>query len=172
MEYLSQSQLAALAVFFVTAAAADLKTATVDVTATLQPACLAGTTSSGAVSFGTLNFGNQVFLTRSVGVSATAIGAGAIDIKCNAGVAYKVLLSAGNSGSVADRRMTRAETGETIRYNLFVDAAYAVVWDNQTGVSATATGSTEILPVYGRINPQPTPSPGVYSDTILVTVAW
>ncbi|MGN8543862.1 spore coat protein U domain-containing protein [Bradyrhizobium sp. 13971] len=39
-------------------------------------------------------------------------------------------------------------------------------------VPGTGTGLAQNLAVYGRVLPQGTPSPGVYSDTVVVTVTY
>ena len=55
--------------------------------------------------------------------------------------------------------------------------ACTTVWGNTTGaggnvVSKTADGTVQSTQVFGRVPPQLTPSAGVYTDTVTVTVTY
>ncbi|MBI3311355.1 MAG: spore coat protein U domain-containing protein [Serratia liquefaciens] len=152
------------------AANADSKTATLGVSATLLKACEAGSSSGGNVSFGSLNFGTVYFLSTSVSVAGQQ-NAGAIRVKCNNGTSYNVLLGGGQSGNVAARYLKSA-AGQQVNYNLYTNSAHSTLWDNLTGVSQTANGQDNWLPVYGMIPVQATPPVGSYTDTVQVTINW
>ncbi|OKB65844.1 spore coat protein U [Serratia marcescens] len=149
---------------------ADVSTATVGVSATLVKSCVAGTTSGGNTTFGTFNFGTVYFLNTAIQVTGQA-NAGALQINCNNGTSYTVLLSGGQSGNAASRYLQSA-AGARVNYNLYTSASYATVWDNVTGVTQTATGQSVWLPVYGMIPVQATPATGAYTDTVQVTINW
>ena len=85
---------------------ADVSTATVGVSATLVKSCVAGTTSGGNTTFGTFNFGTVYFLNTAIKVTGQA-NAGALQINCNNGTSYTVLLSGGQSGNTAARYLQR-----------------------------------------------------------------
>ena len=163
--------LAAVLMVPVLPATAVTKTASVGFSATLVAACTAGTTTNGTVSFGTLNFGTVSFLSRPVSVAGQQ-NAGAIQIRCNNGTAWRVGLGGGNSGNTAARYLVGGPSAQRITYNLYTNAAYTTVWDNTTGVAGIGNGQTVYLPVYGRIPAQATPGVGSYSDTVQVTVTW
>ncbi|UWU14363.1 spore coat protein U domain-containing protein [Rhizobium sullae] len=38
--------------------------------------------------------------------------------------------------------------------------------------SGDGNGAAQLLTVYGRVQPQTTPSPGVYTDTVVVIVTY
>nr|WP_236712542.1 spore coat U domain-containing protein [Serratia symbiotica] len=120
-------------------------------------ACEASSTSSGNNSFGSLNFGALYSLSSAVS-AASQQNAGAIRVKCNNGTSYTVLLSGGRSGNTAARYLQSA-TGQRVNYNLYISAAHSTVWNNVTGVSQTANGVDNWLPVYGLIPAQTTPPP-------------
>lgn len=88
-----------------------------------------------------------------------------------------ITLSAGASNSFAPRKM--ASGGNTLSYNLYQDSARSVIWGDGTGGSMAETlnltqgvlGATTTATVYGLI-PSQDPAPGVYADTIMVTVAY
>ncbi|MCC4104480.1 Csu type fimbrial protein [Serratia ureilytica] len=149
---------------------ADVSTATVGVSATLVKSCVAGTTSGGNTTFGTFSFGTVYFLNTAIKVTGQA-NAGALQINCNNGTSYTVLLSGGQSGNTASRYLQSA-AGARVNYNLYTSASYATVWDNVTGVTQTATGQSVWLPVYGMIPVQATPATGAYTDTVQVTINW
>ncbi len=144
---------------------ADVSTATVGVSATLVNSCVAGNTT-----FGTFNFGTVYFLNTAIKITGQA-NAGALQINCNNGTSYTVLLSGGQSGNTAARYL-QSSAGARVNYNLYTSGSYATVWDNVTGVTQTATGQSVWLPVYGMIPVQTTPATGTYTDTVQVTINW
>lgn len=150
---------------------ASTKTATISISANIVPACTAGTNVSGSTSFGTLDFGTQYQLIQPVAVTGQT-NSGAIAVQCAAGVVYKVVMNAGNSGNVSQRYMQGTVLTRYVLYNLYTDAAHTTIWDNLTGVSKTATGLAESLPVYGLVPVQTTPATDSYTDAITVTVSW
>lgn len=96
-------------------------------------------------------------------------------------IPYTVTLSQGHSNNYAMRRMTNG--GNRLTYNLYRDSTRQTIWGNGTGGSATVAGNILLdllglspptnLPVYGRILPgQITAVPGIYADTITVTVTY
>ena len=149
---------------------ADSKTANIGVSATVLSACEAGSSSGGNVSFGSLNFGTVYFLTTAVSVAGQQ-NSGAIRVKCNNGTSYNVLLGGGQSGNTAARYLQSA-TSQRVNYNLYTNSAHSVIWDNLNGVSQTANGQDNWLPVYGMIPVQSTPPVGSYTDTVQVTINW
>jgi spore coat protein U-like protein len=111
----------------------------------------------------------------STGVLATNVDAtGLVSVTCTAGTSYTVALGGGNAGSPASRKMSKG--AERVSYGLFKDAARAQVWGDASlpgsTVAGTGTGLTQNLAVFGRVPAQPTPSAGVYSDTVVVTVSY
>lgn len=90
------------------------------------------------------------------------------------GTDYSVALSAGQNASGSQRRMINA--GEYVAYNLYQDSGRTEPWGDGgatgTVLSGTGTGANEEVIVYGRVPSQDTPSPGTYTDTVQVTIAW
>jgi spore coat protein U-like protein len=108
---------------------------------------------------------------------------GTISVACSGtageSVSYRVSLGAGVSGSVAARRMSSPTSPFALAYNLHTDAARTVVWGDGSGSSVMLNG-TLTLPVsgsssvsatvYGRMPARQNVFPGVYADSITVTV--
>ena len=76
------------------------------VSATLVKSCVAGTTSGGNTTFGTFNFGTVYFLNTAIKVTGQA-NAGALQINCNNGTSYTVLLS-GDRAAIPPRAICKA----------------------------------------------------------------
>ncbi len=65
--------------------------------------------------------------------------------------------------------------GATIGYTLYRDAARTQLWGTTTGAdtfAGTGAGVAQSVTVYGRVPAQATPAPGVYADTVNVTVTY
>lgn len=121
------------------------------------------------VSNATLDFGARPVLSANVDASTN------LSISCSRTLPYSVALDGGLTGATnpSQRAMTRA--GEQVYYGLYRNSARTQPWGATTNVdtySATGTGLAQSLPVYGRVPPQTTPSPGTYTDTVVVTLTY
>lgn len=97
---------------------------------------------------------------------------GSVTVRCDAAVAFVVALGPGN-GSYAARKMIGG--GQVLLYNLFLDPNHLTVWGDGSGGSGSVSRSStgEVLPIYGRApGGQSQLKPGMYSDTITVTVTY
>jgi spore coat protein U-like protein len=87
-----------------------------------------------------------------------------------------VTLSTGASGNYTSRSLTSGSN--TLRYNLFVNAALTQIWGNGGGgsqsQSLTVNGfpGTATATIYGAVTALQDPAPGSYTDTITVTVNY
>ena len=131
-------------------------------------------------STSTVDFGNI----NDIGTTKRDYTAqGAVNSTCNYGTPYSIYLGDGNNRIAGSfRRMTNSNN-EFIPYQLYKDSNYSTVWDatggvtsvgGAGGVSKTGTGSAQTTTVYGKI-PQGTAiasRPGVYSDSVVVTVTY
>lgn len=97
--------------------------------------------------------------------------AGSITWNCPGAGAVLVLLSAGASGSAADRALVSG--ADRLAYNLYVDAARTVVWGDLTGGTGpnllAGGNGRQTTPVYGRIPAQQDVRAGTYGDTVVAT---
>jgi spore coat protein U-like protein len=131
------------------------------VSATVDNTCL--------VSATLLDFGSQGLLNANVDAT------NAITVRCTSGTPWAASLNAGSGtgGTVNLRKMT-GPGGATVAYTIYRDSARTEVWGDGTSgtltVSGTGTGGDQPQTGYGRVNAQATPAPGLYSDTIVVTV--
>lgn len=129
------------------------------VRATVVPNC--------SVTAQNINFGNHGVLDTNIDAT------GDLGVTCTPGAPYTIALSNGLTGtSPTQRRM--ALGAQAVLYGLYLDAARSLPWGSSAGqlLSSTGTGALQNVPVYGRVLPQLTPSPGTYSDTVVVTVAY
>lgn len=100
---------------------------------------------------------------------------GGVGITCTPGTPYTVSLNNGATGSApAARKMSKG--AETVTYGLYKDNARSQVWGDASTpgstVAGTGNGAVQNLTVYGRVPAQTTPSAGVYTDTVVVTVTY
>jgi spore coat protein U-like protein len=121
------------------------------------------------VSVANLNFG-------STGVLRTALNAtGSITVTCTNAAPYTVALDGGMSGASNPAQRKMAQAAEQITYGLYQDSGRAVPWGDSVGVSTkagTGSGLAQTLTVYGRVPAQNTPTPGTYSDTVVMTISY
>jgi spore coat protein U-like protein len=116
-----------------------------------------------------VNFGSS-------GVLQAALPAtGTIGVTCTNSAPYTISLDGGNAAASdpALRKMTRLS--EEITYGLYQNAGYTQPWGDSLGVntmSNVGTGLTQNFTVYGRVPAQQTPSPGTYTDTVVVTLNY
>jgi spore coat protein U-like protein len=149
-------------------------------TGTLCPALTAGTATWGftaraivqakcVLSSAAINFG------APTGISANIDASTNLSLACSSALPYQLQLNGGVSGATDPtfRRMTKG--AEFVRYGLYRNATRTQPWGSTLGtntVSGTGTGLTVSVPVYGRVPVQATPSPGTYTDTVVVTVNY
>ncbi|MFL6602641.1 MAG: spore coat U domain-containing protein [Steroidobacteraceae bacterium] len=134
---------------------------------------------------------------QSCGVSATAVAFGSYDpssatardstgtitVTCTAtllgiGASWDIPLSTGGSGSFTPRRLFNG--GNSMQYNLYINAARTQVWGDATGGTAKVSDSQFVLvgtsqysyTTYGRIPALQNLGPGTYTDTITVTLNY
>jgi spore coat protein U-like protein len=108
-------------------------------------------------------------------LTANTTAIGTVNVQCTAGASYTVALDNGQNYS-GSRRVANAAQTVFVPYQLYQDSSYSVSWGAQQGVNTqadTGTGLNQALSVYGLIPAQATtPAPGVYSDTVVVTVTY
>jgi spore coat protein U-like protein len=136
------------------------------------------TASTTGVAFGTYDplSAAPADSTGNVTIVCTYVSGGA------AQVAYSVALSAGSSGTYVQRQLQAG--APSLTYNLFIDSARSAVWGDGSAGTSVASGSATIGPgvgngrredsrtIYGRIPAAQDALPGVYSDSIVVTLVF
>lgn len=135
--------------------------ATFGVQATVPANCLIATQN--------IDFGTAGILGSNVDAT------GQVSVTCTPATAYTISLNNGITGTgPTARRMTLG--AQAVTYGLFKDNARSQPWGDATTpgstVPGTGSGVTQAYTVYGRVPPQTTPSPGTYTDTVVVTVTY
>lgn len=94
-------------------------------------------------------------------------------------IKVRAAISAGASGSTAQRQMVSASSPVPLLYNLFQDAGYTTVWTDSLGgsgidLNVPRGGSAQMkLPVFGRVPAsQSGVRPGAYVDSLVLTVRY
>lgn len=132
------------------------------------PAASACTVTTTPVSFG----GYDVF------AATPADSVGVITVDCAVNMFVTVALSgSGVTGSFNPRQMNSLIFNDSLRYNLYTDATYSVIWGDGTGGTNTIRRrinekKARIFTVYGRIPPLQDVSAGPYADSVVITVIF
>jgi spore coat protein U-like protein len=149
------------------AGAASVTTA-LSVSVTVAPTC---TVSANPLLFGTYTPGDG-----GLNGNTTLL------VRCSRGAAFTVALDAGaGGGTLAQRLMTQGAAH--LQYNLYTSAARTSVWGDGSLSSATVAGVGKGLAgneaitetVYGTLPDNAANRrlpPGLYSDTVLVTISY
>jgi spore coat protein U-like protein len=135
--------------------------AATSVTATVPAICY--------VTTATLNFGTLGLLGSNVDAPGT------IGVQCSISQSYTVGLDGGQAGATDPTLRKMSKGSEQIIYGLYRDSARSLPWGSTAGtntVSGLGNTTVQSLAVYGRIPAQSTPSPGLYADTVVVTVSY
>ncbi len=114
-----------------------------------------------------VNFGAHGSLQHNVDAT------GSVSVQCTPATDYTIKLNGGNAdGASTARQMSKGS--ETVAYDLYRDGARSQHWGDSEGSVAAdiGNGTEQMHTVYGRVPPQPTPTAGTYTDTVIVTVDY
>lgn len=96
-----------------------------------------------------------------------------LSVTCTAGTRYWISLDDGQAGTYnpANRRMQSG--ADRVSYGLYTNASRTDAWGSGwDAVFGTASGGTVDLTIYGRVPPQSSVPPGIYTDTVIVTINY
>jgi len=124
-----------------------------------------------------VNFGSYDSLSQQAVNSA-----GSVEISCGTDtigdvLSYSVELSGAKKGSTP--REMKGPSGNSLTYNLYTDVGRAIIWGDGKGSTATVTDSytftvlccvTRTYTDYGRLDGGQNVRPGIYSDSITISV--
>ncbi|HET7707828.1 MAG TPA: spore coat U domain-containing protein [Thermoanaerobaculia bacterium] len=141
---------------------------TLTITLIVARAC---TVSAFSIAFGNYD---TVGANEATPLDATA----PIDVRCTAGTTATVILDAGMHASGGERRLMSAG-GDYLRYNVFMDATRASVWNDVTVKTGTAVSmNTPVVlnpggsVLFGRVFAGQDVPAGTYTDTLQATVNY
>jgi spore coat protein U-like protein len=117
----------------------------------------------------TLDFGTVSDLTSDRDETST------FSVQCTNTTPYDIGLNEGTTsgGTVATRKMT--SSSETVDYRMYSDPSRSTVWGNTVGtdtIGGTGNGAAQAFTIYGRAPVQTTPGPGLYTDTVTITIIF
>ncbi len=117
-----------------------------------------------------LDFGSASSLAARHDQSSTIL------VRCPLNIQWTMGLDDGVNASSGARQMRNSNSGQVVRYELYKDFGHMQRWGNAGGELASGAGAGELNPssstVYGRVPAQATAPPGVYSDTVTVTLTY
>lgn len=137
------------------------------------PALAAHATCS--VSAGNLSFGPYDPLS-----AAPVTTSGTITVSCNQSPPPTVRIEIGPSavsGGFFPRRMQRIGAADTLAYDLYVDPGASTVWGDGSAGTATQTQTVRknqpwTATVYGVVPGGQDVTPGVYADSLAITIVF
>ncbi|MDP2738278.1 MAG: spore coat U domain-containing protein [Pseudorhodobacter sp.] len=138
-------------------------------TATFSFTVLADVVADCLVVADDLSFGTTGLLNAAIDATSQ------IDVTCTANSDFDIGLGYGFYGTGPNDRQMRDTGGNQIGYGLYQDAARSITWAELGDGAAqpgTGSGAGQSFTVYGRVPAQPTPPPGSYSDTVVVTITY
>jgi spore coat protein U-like protein len=145
------------------------------ISAHVEPGCVLGSGATDTNSFGTINFGRLGQLATDLNVTSTS-GSGSVVLQCTPDTPIAIAIDAGRNGRAGERHL--AKGSESLRYQLYQDSAFSIVWGDNSGVgqvmsmSFPSTGA-QTLPIYARLfRAAVLPSAGIYTDVVTVTVTY
>lgn len=145
------------------------------VSASVEPGCILGPGAADTTNFGTIDFGRLGQIAADIKVVSSS-GNGSVVLQCTPDTPISIAIDSGLHGSGASRYL--AKGNETLRYQLYQDEAFSVVWgDNRgAGVAMSITfppSGAQTLPIYARLFRETAlPSAGIYTDVVTVTVTY
>jgi spore coat protein U-like protein len=144
------------------------------VTAEIVPGCAVdGSTATSGLDFGSLAFGTfPAVLAQSVDASLSA-NAG-VQIRCTGGLAFQMSADGGEHADASSRRLARAgDPTAAVPYTLYVTTAHdtALPIAGHVGLTVPASGLID-LPLYAVAALPGAAAPGLYTDTLHVTLSW
>jgi spore coat protein U-like protein len=132
----------------------------------------AGGAARVSVSAGTLSFGD---LEEAGAFNAVA----QLVVKAPASVAYALTAGAGLHFSGGTRNLQRQDGVELLSYRLYKDSAGSLPWGDSdfentypygSSLSGSGTGKAQSITLSGRLFVGPAPVPGLYGDSILISI--
>lgn len=145
-----------------------------------SPGCSASNSNQSGVAFtASANVpANCLIHTQMIDFGTTGILAGNVDaegkinVTCTQGSDYTIALDNGQNGNGPTARQM-AKGAERISYGLYRDPGRSQPWGSGSSeANGKGSSNSQSWPVYGRVPPQATPSAGIYSDIVVVTVSY
>lgn len=152
-------------------------TAQFDVSATITAGCLVdGLGSSGnAGRIGGLDFGVDSTFSTATHTATTTSGQ-SIRLRCTPGANLMMSIDGGGHAAAGVRNLqSGANSAARIAYSLCRDAGCAQPISIGTSYAVPVSGANSEdvrLPIYGRLTLPGARPPGIYADTLTVTLTW
>jgi spore coat protein U-like protein len=135
------------------------KSATIDVTATVQPSC---TIFANDLLFQITNFSKKNSYT----------GRTTLSLLCTKGTSFSIGLDKGSSPAATITNRKMKNRASYLNYSLYRDVGNSLLWGNSQGstLAGIATGERQTFTVYAKIPSGQKSEPGKYLDNINVVV--
>jgi spore coat protein U-like protein len=96
-----------------------------------------------------------------------------IETHCSAGSAYTMSLNGGLTGATDPAAREMQSGANRLRYGIYRDSNHSEPWGTgAAALTSSGSGTSQSIAVYGRVQPQPSPPSGSYTDTVMVTIDY
>ncbi|MEC5343631.1 spore coat U domain-containing protein [Brenneria populi] len=153
-------------------------TGQIGVTLTITTACTVENGASSGSTWGTIDFGSYSSLSANIDGQTTNTSGSGLAVTCSEGTPATVYIGSGANDSSTLRTLAPSSGSYKIPYRLYSDSARTteIPLNDTNGITLTATGVAQSIPVYARILPADqtiiSPTAGTYTDTVAATVEW
>lgn len=96
-----------------------------------------------------------------------------LGVRCSAKQPYAIGFDYGQHADGGQRRMSNGSDG--VSYQLYADASHRMPLGpigSPGAVRGVGNGDEQMVPVYGKLDVASNTPPGVYNDTVRMTVTW
>lgn len=123
---------------------------------TIKESCNISSQTASDLDFGTVERSSKV-----------ASSQGNLNVTCTQGTPYNIALK-------SNRTMTSSSTQMSIPYTLYQDSNQQLIWGNDASnaYNNIGTGSSQTIPVWGKISDQANVPAGRYSDTVTAIINY
>ncbi len=135
------------------------KSATIDVTATVQPSC-------------TIFVNDLLFQITNFSKKNSYTGRTTLSLLCTKGTSFSIGLDKGSSPAATITNRKMKNRASYLNYSLYRDVGNSLLWGNSQGstLAGIATGERQTFTVYAKIPSGQKSEPGKYLDNINVVV--
>lgn len=179
MKHVGLTAISALSIMAMTPHLATAQTQTVNgsinATMTLTSACAVnGTTASGNMNFGTLDFGSETTLFTEATTQLAPTGNGStLVVQCTAGLNASLAVVSGQNDAAVPGSLRAMENGGLfIPYDIYSDSGFQTIVNNSSSFAIPTDGTPLALPIYGRALGITGLTPGTYTDIISLTLSF
>lgn len=128
---------------------------------------LSGAQAACSLSSSPVNFG--LYIPNSGSDVRTSSN---FNVSCSPAATYSLKILPEGSQVVERTMPNTTKPGDVLRYSLYIDPGYSVIFGDGSGTSQFYTGNARSVPIYAKIPGSQRVSAGMYSNTLSVDLSF